>query len=385
MPRGCMARAPRRETRNGKETLMAIIRKFVKHLPSLLVGVLNGCVISGLFLFEPELLGTRISGSTVASFYLAGALLWWGLAPAATACMGSGQFFLCCAGMLPMEVLFSLAVFRLHWLVGVLLAAVWLAGMLWFCHRYTRQLQRKKHLYNDFGFLEAQERGRDVCRRFGVLLTVVLLAVPAAWGAWTNRVHESEMPAVQPLTTEAAGKDYATDFLSGFAEDAWADTDLSGRTALAGQLAAYEFAVLGMPSDGMKISVQELAGSQLGYYSAASQRLVLDRTGLETESVWETIDTITHEAFHAQQAYVVANIDWDAAYTSAAYYDMARDWLQNYQDGYIQVEESVEGYYYQPLEVDARAYARYETDRLKNLIDPDAQQAEDQQDEQSDQ
>ena len=35
----------------------------------------------------------------------------------------------------------------------------------------------------------------------------------------------------------------------------------------------------------------------------------------------ETMDTIAHEAFHVQQAYVVENIDWDDAATQAAYYD----------------------------------------------------------------
>lgn len=94
---------------------------------------------------------------------------------------------------------------------------------------------------------------------------------------------------------------------------------------------------------------------------------------LESGTAQETMDTIAHEAFHVQQAYVVENIDWDDAATQAAYYDQARRWLRNDQNGYVSGEEDILGYYFQPVEIDARAYAAEETERLQGLIDKELQ------------
>ena len=122
-----------------------------------------------------------------------------------------------------------------------------------------------------------------------------------------------------------------------------------------------------------EVTVQPLDEDRLGYYSAASRQIVLSRSVLESGTAQETMDTIAHEAFHVQQAYVVENIDWDDAATQAAYYDQARRWLRNYQNGYVSCEEDILSYYFQSVEVDARAYAAEETERLQGLIDKELQ------------
>ena len=122
-----------------------------------------------------------------------------------------------------------------------------------------------------------------------------------------------------------------------------------------------------------EVTVQPLDEDRLGYYSAASRQIVLSRSVLESGTAQETMDTIAHEAFHVQQAYVVENIDWDDAATQAAYYDQARRWLRNDQNGYVSGEEDILSYYFQPVEIDARAYAAEETERLQGLIDKELQ------------
>lgn len=130
--------------------------------------------------------------------------------------------------------------------------------------------------------------------------------------------------------------------------------------------------MLGVP-DGTEVTVQPLDEDRLGYYSAASRQIVFSRSVLESGTAQETMDTIAHEAFHVQQAYMVENIDWDDAATQAAYYDQAGRWLRNYQNGYVLGEEDILSYYFQPVEVDARAYAAEETERLQGLIDKELQ------------
>lgn len=62
------------------------------------------------------------------------------------------------------------------------------------------------------------------------------------------------------------------------------------------------------------------------------------------------------------------------AATQAAYYDQARRWLRNYQSGYVSGDEDILGYYFQPVEADARAYAKEETERLQELISRNLQE-----------
>ena len=185
------------------------------------------------------------------------------------------------------------------------------------------------------------------------------------WGAGSGR---SSLP-VQRAAFSVPG--HAAAVRAAVCADS-APASLDSKTELAKQLAAYELAMLGVP-DGTEVTVQPLDEDRLGYYSAASRQIVLSRSVLESGTAQETMDTIAHEAFHVQQTYVVENIDWDDAATQAAYYDQARRWLRNDQNGYVSGEEDILSYYFQPVEIDARAYAAEETERLQGLIDKELQ------------
>ena len=163
---------------------MAKLRKLVGWLPTVGAMIFNGCVIGWLHWAKPQLLGPGISGGAIASGCVILHLLWWCLAPAATACVIGGPFFLWCAALLPAELLFALTALRQVWPVGVLLAVLWFAGVFWFRRRSFRQFRRQSRRchYSDFDILCGQDRIREICRRFGVLLATLLLAVPVCWG-----------------------------------------------------------------------------------------------------------------------------------------------------------------------------------------------------------
>ena len=260
--------------------------------------------------------------------------------------------------------------------MGVLLAVLWFAGVFWFRRRSFRQFRRQSRRcgYGDFALLCGEDRVRENCRRFGVLLATLLLAVPACWGMWSSRVYLTAVAPAQTQTqAETTAQLHEKKFLPGFAENVWETASLDSKTELAKQLAAYELAMLGVP-DGTDVTVQPLDEDWLGYYSVSSRQIVLSRSVLESGTAQETMDTIAHEAYHAQQAYVVENIAWDDAATQAAYYDQARRWLRNYQSGYVSGDEDILGYYFQPVEADARAYAKEETERLQELISRNLQE-----------
>ena len=66
---------------------MAKLRKLVGWLPTVGAMIFNGCVIGWLHWAKPQLLGPGISGGAIASGCVILHLLWWCLAPAATACV----------------------------------------------------------------------------------------------------------------------------------------------------------------------------------------------------------------------------------------------------------------------------------------------------------
>lgn len=132
-------------------------------------------------------------------------------------------------------------------------------------------------------------------------------------------------------------------------------------------MAVYELEILGVPAENITITVESLDEKRLGYYSPTLQQIVINQIGIENKSVWETIDTVAHEAFHAQQRYVVTTSDWNSPVVNTAYYAAARQWRQNYQEGYISASDDPIGYYKQPIEKDAREYAKLEMWRLSKL------------------
>ena len=91
---------------------MAKLRKLVGWLPAVGAMIFNGCVIGWLHCTKPQLLGSSIPGNVIAVGYTILFLLWWGLAPAAAACLFSGPLFPCLAMLLPAELLFALTVLR---------------------------------------------------------------------------------------------------------------------------------------------------------------------------------------------------------------------------------------------------------------------------------
>ena len=66
---------------------MTKLRKLAGWLPAVGAMIFNGCVIGWLHCTKPQLLGSSVPGNVVAVGYTILFLLWWGLAPAAAACL----------------------------------------------------------------------------------------------------------------------------------------------------------------------------------------------------------------------------------------------------------------------------------------------------------
>ena len=72
--------------------------------------------------------------------------------------------------------------------------------------------------------------------------------------------------------------------------------------------------------------------------------------------------------WHAQQNYILENIDWESELMQSAYFAEIRAWRENashYQDADI---SGYDAYAQQPLEASAAAYAEEETDLILSYI-----------------
>ena len=338
-------------------------KNLLKWIPFSAALLFSCSILIWLSIFRPQLFGPNISGMAIVVVYIALIFAWTFISPAASVCFSSTPLFQACATILPAELLLALTLFWEHRLVGLLVAVCWLIGRFLFWNECRHELQQLRLRCRRGRFRIKQDQYRNANRRFGVLLAVVMLLVPALAGAWNNRPYQKITVEAELLPAEEPEQlDWAA-----FSEEAWAETDSFRRIELVKELAVYELEILGVPAENITITVESLDEKRLGYYSPTLQQIVINQIGIENKSVWETIDTVAHEAFHAQQRYVVTTSDWNSPVVNTAYYAAARQWRQNYQEGYISASDDPIGYYKQPIEKDAREYAKVEMWRLSKL------------------
>lgn len=256
--------------------------------------------------------------------------------------------------------LFLLAVFaQYHPVIALVLAVALLVLYLVF-----RNSQRG----------ENKRTARRIRRRFFVLAAAVLFAVPSVLSLF---VYGIQSPWYQARVDEAMRTEAMIwrekqldapggipDFLEGFWQENWAAADDEQRTALLQQLADYEAGQLGIPP--VTLRVQRKDGNVWGTYEHDTGRINIDLEHVESSDVRYVMRTVLHEIYHAYQAYVVAQVDWDSEVAYSAYFSTARSWKENWEN-YVQTDGSEEGneaYALQPVEASARTYANAELNYL---------------------
>lgn len=138
----------------------------------------------------------------------------------------------------------------------------------------------------------------------------------------------------------------------------WDSMDNREKTELISKIGLMELENLGVSeSVGIKIQADKIDEYTLGYYLDSKKQIIINEQHIFYGDIEENIRTISHEAFHAYQHYVVDSFNFESEFVqNSAYCEDARIWKDNI-DNYIQAEHDFEGYQSQPLEADANAYA----------------------------
>ena len=285
--------------------------------------------------------------------------LWHSVSPCLKACRGSFLLELTFFA-LPFEFLLLLVFAQYHPVIAVILLLCAVVG----------PTALRVFLYREAGARASKPRCRAQRRfaanRLFLVLAGGLLLVPSLLSLFA---YSLESPTFVPTDTaretvsdmaeqaaDAAGPNVG--FMAVFSHDTWQRCGVETRVSALEMLHEYEAEKLGMPP--VPISAARIGPSTLGSYNPAENVIVIDLERLQSTDASDALDTILHESFHAYQYYMIGAVDWDAPYAQTAYFDTLRAWHDN-AAAYINAADDVDGYYEQPLEADARAFATRES------------------------
>ena len=151
-----------------------------------------------------------------------------------------------------------------------------------------------------------------------------------------------------------------------FEDGTWKSYSIPEKITVMQRLTDFETEILGIPS--ITITADLIGAYTLGSYSDETNEIFVNTKYLDSSPVEECIDTICHEVRHSLQFQIVSSIDWDNPVFQASYFDELRSWFRNQENYKSAWLYGFEEYENQPLEVDARDYAKCETEKIMSYV-----------------
>lgn len=125
---------------------------------------------------------------------------------------------------------------------------------------------------------------------------------------------------------------------------------------------------LGIDTPSLSLDAQ-MSGNVAGYYDNKDNSIHLWRSYIEQNSAANAVTVILHELYHAYEYAIVSSdaINWDSADVEKyPYFRSIRTWKEEFES-YVPGDRwdvNLDEYYFQSIEYDARAFARYYLDRF---------------------
>ena len=298
-------------------------------------------------------------------------LLWLCCSPFRKGCC-DGSWSEVLFNIVPIECFLMLIFAQWHFAAALLLGAVTVCISI----AFTLALRREERAIPVSK--KMRRKNRATVKRFFVLAVAAVCTVPCLVSAFVfdlrSPTYEAEQEILAQLfSPEETPEEEETDlfagnqpFLLGFQESVWKTYSLQEKITRLQQLGNLESQRLGIPS--VSIKSKKLNPYTLGEYDWSAKEIWIDLEHLEESPVTDCIRTICHEMWHAQQNYILENIDWESELMQSAYFAEIRAWRENashYQDADI---SGYDAYAQQPLEASAAAYAEEETDLILSYI-----------------
>lgn len=196
-------------------------------------------------------------------------------------------------------------------------------------------------------------------RRYMTIAAAILLSVPAlltliVYCKEDSVKHTGQTHAVIE-TSNANQMLLNMDTIRLFQDELWNGLSEQERIDALQVVADIETNHLGIAP--VVVSNKSLEAHITGGYQHSQRAVYIDMSKHSDDESIEAIITILHECRHAFQHDCVDSLDWeDQATQTGIYYAQARQWRYE-QAHYISISESMDGYYDQEVEKDAKQYA----------------------------
>lgn len=212
--------------------------------------------------------------------------------------------------------------------------------------------------------------------RVAVISVSIALLIPCMISLFVYKLHDPNYQARQEIFESLFSSEesevieinlqtnsYEMEFLEYFEENKWADSSYEERVDALQNLIDYEADKLGMSS--LQLKIESLEKNTYGVYM--DSMIFVDNHHLRYDSVSQVIESTLHEVYHGYEEYIVQNIDWTSELSDTAYFNTARQWMQNSMD-YISAKQDYLAYLNQPLESSANAFAKDECKYLLSCL-----------------
>lgn len=230
--------------------------------------------------------------------------------------------------------------------VGVL-AALYL--LLVFGRRIRNRARRKKIL------LARTHKGLAGCYHVFCTLFVLFAACGAIGSIHSKRSIQATVEASQQELLIEEVKAVEAELVK-LNEKVWREMTLQERINLLQVVANLERNYFGIPQR-LEVRIKPLDCGVLGSYNDFTWRIYVDRTLVEEGELWQVLETIFHEAYHAYEHRMVdAYEQLDEEHRTLRAFREAGIYAQEFGE-YIDSGDDAFGYYMQKCEEDARNYS----------------------------
>lgn len=204
--------------------------------------------------------------------------------------------------------------------------------------------------------------------RAAVISVSIALLIPCMISLFVYKLHDPNYQARQEIFESLFSSEesevieinlqtnsYDMEFIEYFEEYKWTDSSYEERVDALQNLIDYEADKLGMPS--LQLKIESLEENTYGMYTDST--ITIDNHHLRYDSVSQVIESTLHEVYHGYEDYIVQNIDWTSELSDTAYFNTARQWMEN-STAYISAEQDYLAYLNQPLESSANDFSTSE-------------------------
>ena len=209
---------------------------------------------------------------------------------------------------------------------------------------------------------------RWIFRSAVIICSAIILSITLIVGTFSVVSHKPIIKATVSTTSteDTISNDIIEESfqqISEFEVSTWEDLSLENRTIFLQSILYFETSYLKL--DPQTIEVVQLDDNKFGSCFFKQSIIRIDYEHLKNDDLFESIDTVCHEAYHAYEYSVVNSLDFsDNFVQTSPYFEKARSWNENFND-YSFIGND---YCYQPLEVDARLYAEERVSYYMNQL-----------------